>query len=72
MVAAVIAFGVTDTDKADAKHAQGTPQDLAHATGLRKPSVHTVVIGSELGTQVSVKDPNRIVVLGSHNIPEAA
>lgn len=66
VVEAVIAFGETDAEGADTDHRQlGGTQDLAHLRGLKKEGIDTVVIGSELGMQVSVKDPNRILVLDS-------
>lgn len=66
VVEAVIAFGETDDEGIDTAHRQlGGAQDTAHHRGLRKEGIDAVVIGSELGMQVSVKDPNRILVLGS-------
>ena len=71
VIAAVVAFGATDSEEARVAHTQGTNQDLAHSKGLRRSNVDNVVIGSELGLQLSVKDPNRILILESKESPVA-
>lgn len=65
VVAGLVAFGRTDTAAAQSRLLQGPNQDNAHTIGLIKSDVDTVVVGTELGMQFSVKDPNRIYVIDS-------
>ena len=68
VVSAVVAFGNTDTQAAGMKLRQNEGHDNQHLIGLIKHDVDTVVVGTELGLQFSVKDKNRIHIIGSRSM----